>query len=67
MTSISRDDFVTYTVRQTGVVVRARVLRIHRDGTATVQAHCTLRDGKPADHFLGYKYRMSMRDLSPSQ
>jgi ribosomal protein L35AE/L33A len=56
---MKKGDEVFYTT-QTGAVIRARVERVHRDGSITVRALFEQRDGKDVvPGHLGYRYRMS--------
>jgi hypothetical protein len=44
---------------------RARVVRIHRDGTVTVKALFQVGpDGKDIPGYLGFEYRISQDDIS---
>lgn len=56
---IKRGALVTYRPRHLDFDVSAIVRRVHRDGTATVEArHWLDENGKPDGCYLGYCYRI---------
>lgn len=62
--TLRKSDAVTYPVR--GSAIRARVTRVHRDGTVTVEAQFYLdANGKEVPGYLGFKYRVPADMLAP--
>jgi hypothetical protein len=54
----------TYTTHGGDMTFRARVVRIHRDGTVTVKALFQVGpDGKDIPGYLGFEYRISQDDI----
>lgn len=48
------------------IPISARVDRVHRDGSVTVQARHFLDDkGRPQGAFLGYRYRLDADAVTP--
>jgi hypothetical protein len=49
-----------------GYTVQARVERVHRDGSVTVESCFFYRNGRTRQSgYLGYKYRMDQLDVRP--
>jgi len=61
MSKFRKGDFVVYRPNfgNAPFLVRAKVLRAHRDGSCTVRAFHTLDDcNRPFGGFLGYRYHV---------
>lgn len=59
--TLRNGDPITYRPRFLDFDVSAKVERVHKDGTVTVQARFLLSDdGEPEGCFLGYTYRIGM-------
>lgn len=64
MTPFKKGTCVEYDADQgRGPTVLAIIEHMHRDGSCTVEAQHTLRDGKRHGAYLGFKYRIHSRDL----
>lgn len=65
-TKLNRGDMVTYGTRTQRV--SAKVIRLHRDGSATVMARFFIdANGKQDGPFLGFSYRLDQDDLKSDE